>query len=279
MEDMRRSYSKEMFDRFINGSWDVFGGMVYPEFDVRELHGIPSMKIPLHWPRVVGWDHGYRNPTAILAMAVDEMGNIIIYKEHYRDGMTVHENAGCFRLMARDDKFPVGNDDNWLVFMDYGVKGTYDKEGKTIWDEYLAEGIYGLNPDKDVNAGINMVKQYLKADPERPYPKWHVKAGQMGSPKLFIMRSECPNLINEMQTYQWEETKEQQAHQEKPKKWNDHAVDAARYGIMAVGKQMAPWITPPPTFDELGLVAAKYIAKSAFKRQSDMSEEEEWMES
>lgn len=277
LEDMKKSYSKEAYDRWINGSWDVFGGMVYPEFDIEDLHGISSLAIPAHWPRIIGWDHGYRNPTAIEAAAVDEMGNCIIYKEHYQDNATVDEHAAAFKQMAADDKFPVGADERYLVFMDYSVKGVYDKEGKTIWDDYFDKGIFGLNPDKDVNAGINMVKQYLKADPLRPYPKWHPKAGQMGSPRLFIVRSACPNLVNEMQTYQWEETKDgvEKNHQEKPKKWNDHATDAERYIIQALGTQMAPWILPPPTSAEIGTKASIEIAKSAFIRADDQ-EPTEW---
>lgn len=266
LDDIKKSYSKENYDRFINDNWDMFGGMVYPEFDIERLHGVPAMAIPSHWPRIIGWDHGYRNPTAVEAAAIDEMGNVIFYNEHYADNLTVKQNADAFRQMARDDHFPVGADEKFLVFMDYGVKGTYDKDGKTIWDEYSAEGIFGINPDKDVSAGINMVKQYLKADPSRPFPPWHPRAGQMGSPKIFIIRHACPNLVNEMQVYQWEETKEEHAHQEKPKKWNDHACDASRYVTLAVGKQMAPWIKPPPTLEQMGNEAARLVAKRAFER-------------
>lgn len=266
MEDLKKSYSKENYDRFINGSWDVFGGMVYPEFDIEELHGIPSIKIPDHWPRIAGWDHGYRNPTAIEGTAIDEMGNLIFYKEHYRDQLTVKENANEFKALAAGDKFPVDANEQFLVFMDYSVKGVYDKDGKTIWDQYLDEGIFGLNPDKDVLAGINMVKQYLKIDPEREYPAWHPRKGQKGSPKLFIVRGACPNLVNEMQTYQWAETKEESNAKEEPKKFNDHACDAARYICMAVGKQMAPWLQKEPTAEEIGIERAKFIAQSAFKR-------------
>ena len=268
IEDLRRSYSVENFNRFINGSWDVFGGMVYPEFDIEELHGIPTLVIPPHWPRIIGWDHGYRNPTAIEVGAVDEMGNLVWYKEHYRDNMTVKQNAECFKVLARGDKFPIGSSDKLLVFMDYGVKGQYDQDGKTIWDEYSENGIYGLNPDKDVNAGINMVKQYLKADPGRRYPPWHPRAGQFGSPKMFWVRGACPNFVNEMQTYQWEEKAEGRElnYQEKPKKFNDHAVDAGRYACMALGKQMAEWISPPPTLDEFGAERQRHLTKHAFTR-------------
>ena len=275
LDDLRASYSKEMYDRFINDNWDMFGGMVYPEFDIEGLHGIPDMTIPPHWPRIVGWDHGYRNPTAIHFGAVDEMGNIVIYKEHYRDNLTVQQNADAFKALAKGDLLPVAQDEKFLVFMDYGVKGTYDKDGKTIWDEYSEQGVFGLNPDKDVNAGINMVKQYLKPDPLRAFPGWHPMAGRSGSPKLFVVRSACPNLVNEYQTYQWEETKEEHSHQEKPRKWNDHACDSSRYLIMAVGKQMAPWIKPPATSEQTGAEAARLLAKKAFERPDPMLDEGE----
>ncbi len=271
LEAMKKQHSKEWYDRYILGSWETFGGAVYPEFDIGELHGISDMRIPDNWPRIVGWDHGYRNPTAIEVGAVDEVGNIVIYKEHYRDNETVKNHAAAFHAMAKDDKFPVGNNDKFTVFMDYGVKGTYDQDGKTIWDEYSNLGIFGLNPDKDVNAGINMVKEYLKPDPERLYPRWHPKAGQFGSPKLFIVRSACPSLVNELQTYMWEERKEgkDENFQEKPRKFNDHAADATRYLVMAVGKRMAPWIMPPPTDEVIGLYGQKAIQKHAFTQRAN----------
>ncbi len=278
LEDMKRSYTKENYDRFINGSWDVFGGMVYPDFDIKGLHGIPDMVIPSHWPRIIGWDHGYRNPTAVEGAAIDEMGNCVFYKEHYADNVLVKEHAAEFKRMASGDKFPVGNNEKFLVYMDYSAKNADGGgEGKTIWDEYNELGIFGLTPDKDIQAGVNMVKQYLKADPERPFPRWHPRAGQMGSPKLFIVQSACPNLVNEMQTYQWEETKEgsERNHQEKPKKWNDHACDASRYLILALGNRMADWIQPPPTPEKIGAIAAKAIAQSAFV---DAKPQDEWQE-
>ncbi len=278
IEDMKKSYTKENYDRFINGSWDVFGGMVYPDFDIRGVHGIPDMVIPAHWPRIIGWDHGYRNPTAVEVAAIDEMGNAVFYKEHYADNTLVKEHAAKFQDMAHKDKFPVGNNEKFLVYMDYSAKNADGGgEGKTIWDEYNELGIFGLTPDKDIPAGVDMVKQYLKPDPERPFPAWHPRAGQLGSPKMFIVQSQCPNLVNEMQTYQWEPTKEgsERNHQERPKKWNDHACDASRYLLLALGQRKADWILPPPTPQKIGEIAAKVIAQSAFTRV-ELEGEEQW---
>jgi phage terminase large subunit len=270
MDDLKRSYSTELYNRYINGSWDTFGGMVYPEFDIENVHGISALTIPDHWPRIVGWDHGYRNPTAIEFGAVDEMGNIVFYREHYRDHMTVKEHAEAFKFLAGSDKLPVGNNEKFLVYLDYAVKGNYDGDGKTIWDQYNELGIFGLNPDKDVQFGINMVKEYLTPDPERPFPNWHPKRGEKGSPKLFIVRPQCINLINELQTYQWEEMREgaERNAREAPRKFNDHAADAIRYAVVAIGKQMAPWIVAAQTPEDHGAERERYLAKTAFEHSA-----------
>jgi hypothetical protein len=266
MDGIKKSYSKEWYDRFILGDWNSFGGAVYPEFDMENVHGVAEFKIPDNWPRLVGGDYGYRNPAAFIASAVDEMGNVVFFREYYQALAPIKEHAQWLKQQGIEDKFPVGDNEKTIVHMDYEIKGDYDKDGKTMWDHYIDEGIALVEAQKDVMAGIQLTKSMLLPDFDRPFPKWHPKAGQLGSPRLFVMRNRCVNWVNEAQTYIWEPQEEgkEKNYQEKPKKWNDHALDAGRYNLMAWGKRKAISVPVDKTLEERNRLARMEVAKNAF---------------
>ena len=85
------------------------------------------------------------------------------------------------------------------------------------------------------------VQAGLQRDPGREFPEWHPWAGTLGpdglgSPSVFVS-DRCKNLIAEIPDYRWQDlspTAERDKDQpEAPRKKDDHAVDAFRYGIMA----------------------------------------------
>lgn len=78
-----------------------------------------------------------------------------------------------------------------------------------------------------VVAGIDMIKDYLKFDQRRTHPF----TGKKGSPRLIISDA-CPNLIEEMRIYQWEQQKTGIGHSQPPqvpRNWRDDTVAALRY--------------------------------------------------
>lgn len=275
IEDLMSRYPQDWVDRYIHGSWDAFGGQVYKEFNPKALHCVPPMAIPSHWPRFVGWDHGYRNPTAVIAGAVDEMGNVILFREHYLADAAPEVHARAAWQMAENDQWPKTGSGKLLVHMDYAVKGTIGGDGKSIWDHYIDLGIYGEDAQKDVHAGILLVSKYLHPDPARPFPAWHPRAGEMGSPALFFVDGQLPASVNEMQIYQWEERKLDSNDPERPKKVNDHAVDAIRYLVMAANKAHAPELPGQLTPEELAEKANMAIASHAFIQKDPYGNEQD----
>src|SRR5690606_9147808 len=77
VESMLSTYSEERIQREVMAAFDSFEGAVYPEFR-RDVHVIEGFQIPKHWPRFVGADHGFTNPTAWVWGAVDPDGNIYV---------------------------------------------------------------------------------------------------------------------------------------------------------------------------------------------------------
>jgi hypothetical protein len=190
-------------------------------------------------------DHGRRNPTAWLWWTVDPDGFVIVEDEYYEEGLLPSAHAPAIRAqreavapnirwggsIAPPDVFRQGND------------------GKTVADEYLeASGIQLVQGNDNVDAGILRVAEWLSRDPTLDFPEWHPWARTkgpdgLGSPRVFVSRR-CGNLIGEIPDYRWKDlsaTQERDRDQpEEPRKKDDHACDAFRYGLMSRPRPARP---------------------------------------
>lgn len=211
------SYSDERIQREVMGSWDAFEGQVYHEFR-RDVHVIKPFVIPPEWTKVVGADHGYRNPAAWVWGAQDYDGNLYIYREFYQREWLIEEICKGNKKTREPGVIELNRKDKLDgIWMDPSTKAARGQTGASDWDSY-AESLpkqWPLLPAKnEVGTGIDRVKGYLKVN-ERS-----------GKPRLFIFDT-CTNLIEEIAQYRWEERahNQQAKHNEKeaPVKKNDHA--------------------------------------------------------
>src|SRR5271166_1223775 len=116
-------------ERFMEGSFDVFSGQIWPEFDP-DVHCINPFPVPLNWEIVEGIDHGRRNPTAVLWAAMDEMGNIFIVDEHYEAGQLVSHHAQAILQTRTNYKLPV------YTVIDASAAQKDPNTGRSVIDEY-----------------------------------------------------------------------------------------------------------------------------------------------
>lgn len=73
------------------GEWDAFEGQVFIEWkddpehydDRKWTHVINPFDIPLHWPRVMSFDHGFSRPFSVGWWAIGPDGTAYRYKEWY----------------------------------------------------------------------------------------------------------------------------------------------------------------------------------------------------
>lgn len=207
-ETMNEDYfSQEYLARFTR-----FTGLVYGEFDP-SVHIISPFDIPLNWVRGIGTDVGYTNPSASEFLAVNENGDLYVYDELYVDQTTSSEYIDMLRIRMQDKYLQIK---------------VADPSAADFIARAREAGIWYTSPRKPegtrqsgwVGETINWVKDYLK-----------IQQGT-GKPKLYIF-NHCKNLIREFQTYVWDE-KKWVSDDRKPKKENDHALDALRYVIMAL---------------------------------------------
>jgi len=275
---------KEYVKRFVEGSFDVFAGQIFDEFNPH-IHVIPPFQIPNTWERFRMIDHGQNNPTACLWGAVDFDGNIYIYQEYYKEKDVVSNHVAKINEMSqiRTTQGDILTDNYSYTVIDPSTHAkTLEKDGYrfSVADEYLDAGIPTISGQNDVIAGINRVKEYLKIDPERFHPFLKDKDGEsiMGSPHLFIFAS-CENLVEEMGQYKWKSytgmavgNPDRDDIKEAPVKRKDHAVDALRYGIMSRPQtplrtqQVEPWVYKNPMelarrAQQMGLTVDDFITQ------------------
>jgi|SRR3990167_1812382 len=222
---LEENYPPEWVKRYVSGSWDVFMGQVFEEFDDK-VHVINPFIIPNEWERIVSIDHGLVNPTAVLWGAIDFDENIYLYDEYYKANEIISEHARRIWEKTGDD-----NITTWVIDPTTRAK-TMIKNGMpwSVLEEYEDNGLQLVPANNEVLASINRIKEYLHIQKDRINPITQ----QKGSPKLFIFKN-CPNLIEELKTYRWKKqmiSQEQNA-PEKPVKYKDHTVDALRYLIMS----------------------------------------------
>lgn len=227
ISDMMQTWSAERIKREIEGSFDAFEGMVYHEFR-RDVHVIKPFKVPEEWTKVIGIDHGYRNPAAWVWGAVDYDDNIYIYREFYEREWLIEEickgkekenKAGVLSLM-RGEKIDQAR-------IDPSVKAVRGATGQSDWDIYLdnlPSDFPLMLANNEKTAGIDKVKSYLKVD------------NTTNKPRLFFFET-CSNLIEEVSRYRYKELGANQKglvnETEEPRKVDDHALDALRYLIMS----------------------------------------------
>jgi len=227
VESMLQSWSPERIKREIEGSFDSFEGMVYHEFR-RDVHVIQPFQIPSDWTRVIGIDHGYRNPSAWIWGAVDYDDNLYIYREFYEREWLIEEickgnkkkNLPGVLQLCRGEKITQAR-------IDPSVRAVRGATGHSDWDIYLdnlPKDFPLMMANNDKASGIDRVKSYLKINPNT------------NKPRLFIFNT-CVNLLDEISKYRYKELSHSQAgktnEKEEPLKVDDHAMDALRYLVMS----------------------------------------------
>lgn len=228
--DLRKMFPPEAARRYLDGSWEVFEGQIYKEFDrSRHVfdHDIFENEEAKYYDVFRVIDHGYRNPTCCLWIAVDFDGRMWIYDEHYERYMTIQEHALIIR-----EKHP----GDFITLCDPTMFSRTMQGANKVWspaDEYRDNGIfcirpYGVEGNLPEISGINLVKQRFQQD------------------QLFIHAS-CEKTIAEILKYRWKnigalKAGQSSASQEIPIDRDNHAVDCIRYASI-----WRPTNSLPPT--------------------------------
>lgn len=162
-------------------------GLAYRYSD--KLHVVSRFEIPSAWERFEHMDYGLSAPTAWYATAVDFDGNLIVFDGLYEPGLP-SEIAPKIK-MRRTLGWQIEGTRN-QCFADPAVfaAGQRNKWGTpaSVATEFERDAGISLTPaNNDRRAGFVRISELLKLDENRRYPVWHERAGQTGSPAMFVM--------------------------------------------------------------------------------------------
>ena len=189
------------------GSWDVFEGQYFTEWD-RDKHVITPFTIPEDWRRFRSMDWGFNDPCCVLWYAVGPDGTLYVYRELYVRQVMSPDLADKVRELSEGEKitYTAASPDMWAE------RGIADISGVTIAEVFAAHGVPLIKADNTRIPGWQRVREYL--------------AGE--KPRLQVF-STCTNLIRTLpvMTYDGHRVEDIGDGLE------DHACESLRYGIMS----------------------------------------------
>lgn len=207
-DSLESQYAGSFRRQEIYGEFAAFEGMVYMDFTMNNhVISIPNDR---KFNEVQGWvDWGYKNPMVCLWVGIDGDKKVHIIDEFYKSLITMEEFLDYCEKRSKE-------------FTNF-TKFVADPSEPEHINQFTSKGLYCEEANNSILPGITRVMEYLKIQKDK-------------KPRLFIDK-DCINTINEFQMYSYAETKEGKPQLEKPVKLYDHAMDAIRYGIMAIPEE------------------------------------------
>ncbi len=194
IEREKLSKPENTFAQEYLGSFRKSEGLVYKEFR-RDIHVYTDNNEPTNLIKyMAGIDFGFTNPTAIIACRKGHDNDYWIVSEWYKTQKTDEQIADVVLAHHFDEVYP-------------------DPESPSAIAELEKRGVYcrEVVKNKDsIKNGINSIRALFLQN------KIHIHAS-------------CVNLINELETYSYPESREGRNEEENPVKEHDHALDALRY--------------------------------------------------
>lgn len=160
------------------GDWDIFAGQFFTELR-REVHLVKPFAIPEHWSRFGSYDFGFNHPALFGWFAVDEDGNVYLYRELARAQLRVDQYATALLKFSDTSKLqPI------VAGWDCWAKKSVVKSGTppTIAEEFMNHGLILSRAQIDRVQGAAQLRSYLA---------WQDKVSGSGKPRFFIFES-CP---------------------------------------------------------------------------------------
>lgn len=195
IDKARREIPEDQFSQEYLADFKKQEGLVYKEFD-RSRHVFSDENMlkqakTNYVNKIAGIDFGYTNPSAILTCYEDSDGNYWITDEFYKTQQTTDELVEQAKAVAARVYYPDPAEPDRIEMM-------------------RRAGLNVREVSKDIPAGINAVRELFKQNRIR-------------------IHTSCLNLISELESYRYPDSKPDKNEVEIPIKQYDHALDAMRY--------------------------------------------------
>jgi len=199
ISDLKNEYTGAWYKRYILGEWALAQGVIFDSFDETNIFD-NDLPAPTYW--VAALDYGTVNPTAchLAAISPRQWPQIRIEEEYYFDSAKVGRSKTDAEL-ADDIKEFI----SWRP-----IRALYvDPAAASLKLELRNRDLPVLDAKNDVLFGIKTMSKFI-------------------ANKNLVVKRTCRNLIEQMQGYAWC-PKAAERGEDKPIKFQDHAVDSCRY--------------------------------------------------
>lgn len=202
IDSAQRDMSEDTFAQEYMGDFRKQQGLVFKDFS-RDRHVFTEL--PKNVARkFTGVDFGFRNPCSVMQVWKDFDDRYWVVGEWYHTGKTEDEIAEYVSKVDTHAVYP-------------------DPENPSAIEVLKRRGIYTREVVKDrgsVVAGVNIMKDLFRQGRIR-------------------IHNSCENLIQELESYHYDEDNNDKNDTEAPVKDGDHAIDAVRYVIMMTNTEPA----------------------------------------
>ena len=195
--NLKKEYAGSVYyDRYILGKWVKAKGIIFDTFNESKIIKEPIQMQGHKWVSV---DYGIQNATCFLLMCENDHITYVL-DEYYYSGRDTNKQKTDYEYANDMLKFIKGH---------YIENIVIDPSAASLIAELRSRGLPVRSANNAVLSGLQAVNSAFALD------------------RLKISEK-CENLIKEINGYVWDD----KASDERPKKENDHACDALRYGVM-----------------------------------------------
>jgi hypothetical protein len=250
LASLEAMYSDVMAERFIEGKWGAFKGLIYPMFD-EFTHMIDGHEV-LHWKRsrpmqkyIESFDYGLRSPSCYLLFFQDEQNNVVCVDGFKQGELAPEDTVNRIRAIRR--KWAVPLTSTRSIYADPSMfrrsASEYRTVGKSVVDVFrtAGEGVIFGRGNNDIVSGITKVRMYLMKHPNHASPF----SMQRPAPYLYFNRETVSFIEDEIVDYYFENPDDEGETKDKPRDGNDHAMDALKYGLTGA-PDVAKMVKKPP---------------------------------
>jgi len=222
IQQLERTMPTEYFEQEIAADFTSFMGKIYSEFD-EQIH-VRSVKYNPAWKNYIAFDFGFVNPLAAIEFQVDPWDRIHVWREHYKPGWILEDHLRFMKNREQPSGYKID-----LTFGDAA-----DPEAVTTICYKFAPCVAKPESKTNWREGIDLVKSFLKT---RTVGEADEFGTPVDEPWMYVDHS-CINTIREFNNYRSDEPKGSRPRnpREDAQKYDDHALDALRYGIMHIFK-------------------------------------------
>lgn len=217
--------------QLLDGNWGAFEGAALVEFGAANL--IDDFPLGDGHDRIEACDYGF-NGAAWALVVSDFDGNVVFWDSVSGSDLLPDEVAELVIAKRKGEAWGFSN----TVWADpslwhrTGTRNSFAQPA-VLADEF---GIPLARANNDPRAGYARLRMLVEPDPARRFPAWHPRAGEYGSPRLFVVERRCPDLVEQLRAAPLQPIEKADAGEKIDPVWESrygHFSALARYAVMA----------------------------------------------